>query len=207
MERPLRRREVLAGAAGVALSGCIAEGGDGNGDDDRDLEADGDDQEESGDAIEPRGSSILDEDQLLEISLLDVAEFDQFRYLDDSGNLRALEPSRDRWVQTHVYLEHLGEWTGEPVDRQPAPDDIALASLEDGQPIEPVEWPHDGVPVSALRDDVLRPDDRGEFERGAQYSVMPVFDAPAGELAVDVAALLGRESRVWLSSRRIRENW
>ncbi|WP_226043467.1 hypothetical protein [Natrinema sp. DC36] len=137
---------------------------------------------------------IVDEEQLLEISIIGQWEsFDDLRYLTEDDELRTLEPSRERWIQPYVLIDHIGELTLEQLEK-PATDDAELVSIESGDRFEPTEWPHNGVEFAALREDHLqRLRGRGDWYTGGKTSIGPVFDAPEGDVALDVSEIVEQD--------------
>lgn len=180
--REIRRRSFLATAVGVSVAGCTALGDSG----DRDLE---DDVQEE----------IVDEEQLLEISVTGSwTSLDELRYLGNDDQLQTLEPSRERWVQPMILIDHLGESTLEQLEK-PAISDVELVSLETGDRFEAPEWPLNGVEFDAIREDLILPRrDRSDWYTSGKTSLRPIFDTPAGDVALDVSEILDQDSGLLL---------
>lgn len=187
------RRTLLASAGTVAIAGCVS-GDDSNGEGNTDSSADddpGDSKEgRSPDDFEIHEGELLGEEQPLAIAA-SLHEHDSLRY-SDGDSLDTLRPQEDRFLRASVAVA----WHGELESRPPAPEpaDVALVSLENGIRFEALEWPYLSVNYYELREEGF-----GAYSAGWTSdlaTVAPVFDAPAGAMAIDVSEILGREDPV-----------
>ena len=200
MERSLRRRSFLAAVGAVSLAGCTALGdSNGNGD----LEDDDrDDQEASSDAIDPHGSTIRSEGQLLEIRVRRWTEVESIEFVD-GDQLREIEPEREFWSQLTVAIDDLRETDVSNRLETPEPDAVDGAVIATGEVLEPVasyDEIVDGLSSRDIRDDVKILAKGRDPYQGDTTWISPLFDSPvpADEIAVDVAPLLERDEEIWL---------
>lgn len=198
MTDSIRRRSLLTAVATVSFAGCTALGDPSDDRSDDDLEDD-DVQEASSDdgSIEVVGSEILDEDQLLEISVRTWGEFGSIRYLDGE-DLEEIEPDRDRWLQLTIDVNDLRDVEISERLEIPGVEEIEAAAVESGEVLEPVSWAEMGLESDQIRDDVRSFEEAHTPAQGDSTWVAPLFDAPREEIAVDIGPILEAEDSIFL---------